>query len=56
MKNSQVKQFIETNKQIQKFMLYLIDKYDFSLEEKVILTNADKHFDNLNIIFSKVKK
>lgn len=56
MKNSQVKQFVETNKQLQKFLLYLADEYDFKKEEKEVLTNANKHFDNLNIIFSKVKK
>ena len=56
MKNKNVKQVIDTNIQLQNFLVYLQEHHEFSDEELEILKNANKHFDNLNIIFSKIKK
>lgn len=56
MKNNQVKQFIETNKQMQNFLTYLQGEYDFKKEESEIIDNAVKHLGNMNLIFLKIKK
>lgn len=56
MKNKEVKQLIETNKQIQNFIGYLQSSYEFKDEENDMLNLVTTHFDNLNVIFGKIKK
>lgn len=52
----QVKLLIDTNNQVVAFIDYLYSKYDFDHDELEVFENFKKHMENLNIIFSKVKK
>ncbi len=48
-----IQPIISANNQIVQFNLYMIEKYNFSEEEKANILNANTHLKNINTIFEK---